>query len=173
MPWIARALRRIMHIERDEIAGALMSFGYFFAVLCAYYIIRPVRDEMGVTVGRDGLAWLFTVVFIVMLAAVPVFGFVVSRWPKRLVAPIVYGFFISNLGVFWLLLEAGAPGPMLASIFFVWVSVFNLFVVSLFWSVMADLWSSGQAKRLYGFIAKPCTNSVAGKPCLTCNLTQG
>lgn len=153
MPWIARALRRIMHIERDEIAGALMSFGYFFAVLCAYYIIRPVRDEMGVTVGQAGLEQLFTIVFLVMLAAVPVFGWVVSRFEKRRIVPFVYGFFIANLLGFWGLLESGGAGKLVAGAFFVWASVFNLFVVSMFWILMSDLWRTDQARRLYGFIA--------------------
>ena len=70
-----------MHVERAEIASVLWSFAYFFAVLCAYYILRPLRDEMGVTVGPQGLQWLFAIVFLVMLAAVPIFGWVVSTFP--------------------------------------------------------------------------------------------
>ncbi len=146
-------LRQALGVEPSEVAAVAASFAYFFSVLCSYYIIRPLRDEMGVTVGRDGLETLFTIVFFVMLAAVPVFGWVVSNFARRLVAPIVYAFFISNLIIFWLLLSQGAPGPLLASCFFVWVSVFNLFVVSLFWIVMADVWTSSDAKRLYGLIA--------------------
>lgn len=146
-------LRQTFGVEPREVAAVAASFAYFFSVLCSYYIIRPLRDEMGVTVGRDGLERLFTIVFFVMLAAVPVFGWVVSNFSRRMVAPIVYAFFISNLILFWLLLSKGPPGTFLAASFFVWVSVFNLFVVSLFWIVMADVWTSSDAKRLYGLIA--------------------
>ena len=100
-----RALARIVEVERAEIASMLWSFAYFFSVLCAYYILRPLRDEMGVTVGQDGLKWLFVIVFAVMLAAVPVFGWVVSRFAKRQIVPIVYGFFITCLLGFSLLMH--------------------------------------------------------------------
>jgi ATP:ADP antiporter, AAA family len=162
-----RALARVVHIERGEIASALWSFAYFFSVLCAYYILRPVRDEMGVTVGQDGLKWLFVIVFVVMLAAVPVFGWVVSTFPRRRIVPAIYGFFIANLALFWALFEAGVHSAVAAGAFFVWVSVFNLFVVSLFWSLMSDLWRNDQAKRLYGFIAAGGSAGAFAGPVLT------
>lgn len=146
-------LRQTAGIEPREVKAVLASFAYFFSVLCSYYIIRPLRDEMGVTVGGDGLERLFIIVFLVMLAAVPLFGWVVSNFPRKHVAPVIYAFFIANLLLFWLILSHGPPGTLIASAFFVWVSVFNLFVVSLFWIVMADIWASADAKRLYGFIA--------------------
>ena len=128
---LAAMLHRFVHIEPAEFRAVLWSFACFFSVLCAYYIIRPLRDEMGVTITKSGgsLEWLFVLVFIVMLAAVPVFGWVVANFARRRVAPVVYSFFIVNLGLFWLLLQ-GTPGGLTASAFFVWVSVFNLFVVS-------------------------------------------
>lgn len=171
-PWLDRQLRRVMHIEPSEIAGALLSFGYFFAVLCAYYIIRPVRDEMGVTVGQAGLERLFTIVFFVMLAAVPLFGWVVSRFEKRRIVPYVYGFFIANLIGFWVALEAGIAGKFLASAFFVWASVFNLFVVSMFWILMSDLWRTDQAQRLYGFIAAGGSLGAFSGPLITQSLVK-
>ena len=72
---------------------------------------------------------------------------------RRRIVPVIYGFFIANLALFWIVFEAGVHGAIVAGTFFVWVSVFNLFVVSLFWSLMSDLWRNDQAKRLYGFIA--------------------
>lgn len=150
---VTASLRDLRALEPAEQRAALASFAFFFCVLCSYYIIRPLRDEMGVTVGTDGLQRLFVIVFVVMLAAVPVFGWLVSRLPRPRVAPAVYAFFAANLLAFWGALSKGGISPALAATFFVWVSVFNLFVVSLFWIVMSDLWSSDQAKRLYGLIA--------------------
>jgi AAA family ATP:ADP antiporter len=135
------------------LAALLWSFAYFFCVLAAYYVIRPVRDEMAIKLGREWLQTLFVIVFVVMLAAVPLFGWVVSRFPKRRIVPVVYAFFIGCLAAFWLLMTLNGIGVLVAGAFFVWVSVFNLFAVSLFWSVMADTYTSDQAKRLYGLIA--------------------
>jgi AAA family ATP:ADP antiporter len=164
---LARVLSRLVHLERGEAAALLLSFLYFFLVLAAYYIIRPVRDAMGATLGKGGLEQLFTIVFLVMLAAVPVYGFVVSRFPRRWVVPIVYLFFASQLVGFWMALSSGFDGPKLAAVFFVWVSVFNLFVVSLFWITMSDLWQSEQAKRLYGFIAAGGSAGALAGPLIT------
>lgn len=167
---IERALFRVVHAERAEIAGMLWSFAYFFAVLCAYYIIRPVRDEMGVVVGPSGLERLFLIVFFVMLAAVPLFGWVVSTFARRRIVPIIYGFFVANLLMFWALFRGGVHGTIVAGAFFVWVSVFNLFVVSLFWILMSDLWRTDQAKRLYGFIAAGGSAGALAGPLLTQSL---
>jgi AAA family ATP:ADP antiporter len=148
----------------------LLSFAYFFALLCGYYIIRPVRDEMGVTLGPSGLGQLFVIVLFVMLAAVPLFGWLVSRFPRRRIVPLVYGFFIANLACFWGLLEAGIQGPVVAGAFFVWVSVFNLFAVSLFWILLSDLYRIDQAKRLYGFIAAGGSGGALVGPLITQSL---
>ena len=139
-------------------------------MLCAYYIIRPLRDEMGVTLGAERLQWLFSAVFVVMLAAVPLFGWVVSSFARRRIVPVVYGFFIANLLGFWGLFASGAHGAIVAGTFFVWVSVFNLFVVSLFWSLMSDLYRSDQATRLYGFIAAGGSAGALAGPLLTQSL---
>ena len=170
--WLVRRMRQGLAIEPHEIPGALVSFGYFFAVLSAYYIIRPVRDEMGVTIGQEGLERLFSVVFLVMLAAVPLFGWVVSRFEKRRIVPYVYAFFVADLVGFWAALEAGVAGKAVAATFFVWASVFNLFVVSMFWIVMSDLWRTDQAKRLYGFIAAGGSLGALTGPIVTQSLVR-
>lgn len=138
----------------------------FFALLAAYYIVRPVRDEMGVAAGENGIHRLFTVVFFVMLAAVPAFGLVASRFPRRLVLPGLYAFFVFNLITFWVVFRFWGTSSAAASTFFVWASVFNLFVVSLFWSLMSELWSSQEAKRLYGFIGAGGTAGALAGPLL-------
>ena len=146
-------LPRIVAVRPGEIRALLWSFAYFFFLLAAYYVLRPVRDEMGIAGGIKNLPWLFTATFFVMLAVVPVFGAVVARVPRRRFIPLVYHFFAANILVFWLLLTFKIAMADTARVFFVWISVFNLFAVSVFWSFMADLYQSEQGKRLFGFIA--------------------
>ncbi len=159
-------LRRLVHLEPGEAPRLLLSFATFFCVLCGYYVMRPVRDEMGVAVGTDGLERLFYWVFLTMLAAVPVFGTLTASFARRRIVPIVYGFFILNLFAFWLALDrqTGAVGTSVGSIFFVWSSVFNLFVVSMFWILMSELYDGTTAKRLYGFIAAGGTAGAVTGP---------
>jgi AAA family ATP:ADP antiporter len=137
----------------EEIRALLWSFCYFFFLLASYFILRPLRDEMGAAAGRDILQWLFTATFFAMLLASPIFAAAIARLPRRRFIPLVYRFFILNLAVFWILLQIDAWRVETARVFFVWVSVFNLFAVSVFWSFMADLYRTEQSKRLFGFIA--------------------
>jgi AAA family ATP:ADP antiporter len=146
-------LSRIVDVRPGEARALLWSFAYFFCLLAGYYVLRPLRDEMGIAGGVRNLPWLFTATFIVMLAVVPVFGAVVARLSRRVFIPLVYHFFVANIAVFWLLLTFDIGKVHVARVFFVWISVFNLFAVSVFWSFMADLYASEQGKRLFGFIA--------------------
>ncbi|HXF18522.1 MAG TPA: MFS transporter [Burkholderiales bacterium] len=146
-------LRRFVPVRREEIAATLWSFSYFFCLLCSYYLLRPVRDEMGIQGGVENLAQLFTGTFVIMLASVPLFGWASSRFPRAKLLPIVYLFFIVNLAIFYALMRSGVAPAIVARAFFIWTSVFNLFVVSVFWSFMADLFRNEQARRLYGLIS--------------------
>ncbi len=157
-------------MRRDEITATLWSFAYFFCLLCSYYMLRPVRDEMGIQGGVEHLPWLFTATFLAMLATVPLFGWVSSRFPRRKLLPIVYLFFAANLLVFYVLMKSGVAPARMARAFFVWVSVFNLFVVSVFWSFMVDLFRNDQAKRLYGFISAGGSIGALAGPLLTAHL---
>src|SRR5712671_6920417 len=121
--WLARAV----DVRPDERRALLWSFAYFFCLLAGYYILRPLRDEMGVAGGVRNLHWLFTATFLVMLAAVPIFGAVVARLPRRRFIPVVYHFFVFNLAVFWFFLFFEIEKTLVARTFFVWISVFNLF----------------------------------------------
>ncbi len=150
---VHRWLNRIVEVRPGEARALLWSFAYFFCLLASYYVLRPLRDEMGIAGGVRNLHWLFTATFLVMLAAVPIFGSLVARLPRRRFIPLVYHFFVINVGVFWLLLTLDVNPVIVARTFFVWISVFNLFAVSVFWSFMADLYRSEQGKRLFGFIA--------------------
>jgi AAA family ATP:ADP antiporter len=124
-------------------------------VLSAYYVIRPIRDEMGVAGGVRNLAWLFTATLGAMLLVHPPFAALVARLPRRRFVPLVYRFFILNLVVFFLAFHAAdsAWTVWVGRAFFVWTSVFNLFVVSVFWSFMADLYEPAQGQRLFGLVA--------------------
>lgn len=168
----AAGLRRLFAVEPHEFAAVAASFAMFFTLLSAYYIVRPVRDEMGVALGKDALHQLFTVVFLVMLAVVPVFGVIAARFPRRTVLPAIYAFFIANLVLFWAALRTGDAGPGLKAMFFVWGSVFNLFVISLFWSLMAELWTNTEAKRIYGLISAGGTAGALAGPLLTSSLVN-
>lgn len=160
-------LNRAVRVQAPEVAAMFWSFCYFFCLLCGYYILRPVRDEMGIQGGVGNLQWLFTATFVAMLAAVPLFGWVSSRFSRRQLLPIVYLFFVANVLIFFLLLQGKVAMQLTAQAFFVWTSVFNLFVVSVFWSFMADLYSNEQAKRLFGFIAAGGSTGAIAGPSLT------
>jgi ATP:ADP antiporter, AAA family len=157
-------------VRPEEVRALLWSFAYFFCLLASYYILRPLRDEMGVAGGVRNLQWLFTATFVVMLAAVPLYGALVARVPRRRFIPLVYHFFAANLALFWVLLALGYEKQIVARVFFVWISVFVLFAVSVFWSFMADIYSSEQGKRLYGFIAAGGSAGALAGPVLTIGL---
>ena len=148
-----KALTRVVAVRPGESRALLWSFAYFFCLLAGYYVLRPVRDEMGLASGIKNLPWLFTATFFVMLAVIPIYGALVARLPRHRFIPLVYHFFVANILIFWVLLTQGIALATTAQVFFVWISVFNLFAVSVFWSFMADLYASEQGKRLFGFIA--------------------
>ncbi len=150
---IDKFLARVVAVKPGETRALLWSFAYFFCLLAGYYVLRPVRDEMGLASGVKNLPWLFTATFFVMLAVVPIYGALVARLPRQRFIPLVYHFFAANIIIFWVLLTRGIELTITAQVFFVWISVFNLFAVSVFWSFMADLYGSEQGKRLFGFIA--------------------
>ena len=161
-----------MAVRPEEVRALLWSFAYFFCLLAGYYILRPLRDEMGIAGGVRNLQWLFTATFVTMLAAVPLYGALVARLPRRGFIPLVYHFFVANLAAFWLLLTLDVEREIVARVFFVWISVFVLFAVSVFWSFMADLYSSEQGKRLYGFIAAGGSAGALAGPALTIGLAE-
>lgn len=162
-----RWLRRVVPATPQELAAALWSFGYFFALLAGYYVLRPLRDQMGIAGGTRALPWLFTATFVTLLAAQPLYGVLVAKLPRARFIPVVYHFFVVNLAVFWVLLALGIAPVVVARVFFVWVSVFNLFAVAVFWSFMADLFTSEQAKRLFGFIGAGGTAGALLGPAIT------
>jgi ATP:ADP antiporter, AAA family len=161
----APVLYRVLRAEPHELPALAWSFAYFFLLLCGYYLLRPVRDTVGVALGREELPRLFTITFAVMLALVPLFGWLCARLPRARLLPIVYGFFALNLLGFSLSLPP--------AVFFVWLSVFNLFVVSVFWSFMSDLFEPAQAARLYGTIAAGGSSGAIAGPLIAAESPLG
>jgi ATP:ADP antiporter, AAA family len=152
---IHRVLRLAIDVRPNEVAALLWSCLYVFAVLSAYYVIRPIRDDMGVQGGVENLQWLFTGTLVTMIAVNPLFSAVVRRLPRRRFIAVTYRFFMFNLIAFvvWFGLAGAGQQIWLGRVFFIWASVFNLFVVSVFWALMVDVFDSEQGKRLFGFIA--------------------
>jgi AAA family ATP:ADP antiporter len=154
---------RLAPLRPGELPLLAWSFLYFFCLLAAYYMVRPLRDEMAVQYGAERLQHLFTATFLTMVALIPAFGWVASRLPVQRLLPAIYSTVIALLVVFWAVLSGGADRVSVAPYFFVFVSVFNLFVISVFWSFMADLWSTEAARRLFGVIsAGGSLGAVAG-----------
>lgn len=166
-----RLLRRLVDAQPGETGALLAGFAYFFCLLCGYYLLRPLRDALGLVGGPGQLQWLFTATFIVMLLLVPVFGLLAQRWPPRRFVAIIYRFFALNILGFGALFAAGVQELAVAQVFFVWISVYNLFVVSIFWSVLAEHFSSEQGRRLFGFIAAGGTAGALAGPALAALLS--
>ncbi len=157
--------RRALDLRPGEAALVATAAIYGFLVLASWYVLRPIRDDMGVAGGVENLAWLFTGTLGAMLATQPLYAAQVARWPRRRFLPWVYRFFAVNLLLFFAALQLGAaPAQVwIGRVFFVWTSVFNLFVVSVFWSYMADVFKTEQARRIYGLLAAGGTlGGIAG-----------
>lgn len=135
------ALERVVQVRREAIAALLWSCAYFFCLLAAYYSIRPVRDEMAVQFGAARLQYRFTAVLATMIALVPLFGALAARLPVKRLLPMACALLAACYAPF----AAGVDRAPIAPVFLVWVSVFNLFVVSVFWSFMTDLFATEAA----------------------------
>jgi AAA family ATP:ADP antiporter len=146
----------IVDVRPGELRALWLAFVFNFVVLGGYYVIRPIRDEIGADRGVENLPWMYTGTLLGMLLANALYAAIVARMARRRFLPIAYRFAIANLVIFFLLMRALSPAQsrsVLAPIFFIWVSVFNLFATTMFWSFMADVFRPEQGKRLFGFIA--------------------
>lgn len=145
-------LARWLQAEPAELKGLLAAFACALCMFAAYSVLRPIRDTMGISSGWSSLPWLFWAVFICMLLIQPVYGWLVSRMERARVLPVIYGLFALMIVGFWAWFGLSADHTWIARVYFVWVSVFNLFVVSVFWSLMAEVFTRAQAARLFGVI---------------------
>lgn len=153
LPDAARPLQRGFGMRPGEAPAVVAGFLFFFCLFASYFMLRPVRETMGIAGGVQNLQWLFTATFVVMLVAIPFYGACCKWLPRRRFVPWVYAFFIANLLGFAFATRAMPDNVWLARVFYVWLSVFNLFVVSVAWSLMADVFRPDQAKRLFALLA--------------------
>ncbi|MCJ2106337.1 MFS transporter [Methylobacterium sp. E-041] len=161
----SNALARLIGVRPGEGPALAWSWAYIFSILAAYYVLRPIRDQMGVAGGIENLPWLFTATLVGMLALNLPFAWLVKRMPRARFVPLTYRFFGANILLFALALYLAPPDwdVWIGRVFFVWLSIFNLFVVSIFWATIVDVFSTSQGKRLFGFIAAGATlGAIAG-----------
>jgi ATP:ADP antiporter, AAA family len=151
--------QRVADVRPKELPAVLWSMLYVIVLFLAYYVLRPIRDELGVAGGVEHLSWLFTGTLLAMLVASPLFALAVRNLPRKTFIALAYRFFAINLAIFAILLRFVTPEwqVWVGRAFFIWVSVFNLFVVSVFWSFMVDIFDSQQGKRLFGLLAAGAT----------------
>jgi AAA family ATP:ADP antiporter len=156
--WLGRGRRQLARaagVAEADLAPALLAALLFFCLLCGYYIIRPVREEMGLAGGVRNLPYLYLATLSAMLLVAPFFGVLVRRFRREVFVPALFHFFAANLLLFFVLMQTlpASAAVALGRVFYVWVSVFNLFTVSLFWSYLVDGLGLEGSKRLFGFIA--------------------
>src|SRR5271170_4844689 len=160
-----RFLSKIIDVRPNEVPALAWSWLYIFSLLSSYYIMRPIRDQMGVAGGVNNLQWLFTGTLVGMLVLNLPFSYLVKTFPREKFIAISYRFFIANILLFAIALYLATPEQAIwvGRFFFIWTSVFNLFVVSIFWQMIVDVFTAEQGKRLFGFIAAGATlGAIAG-----------
>ena len=164
---LGRLLTRIAPIEPREVPAVVAAFCLFFCLFAGYFAVRPVRETMGTILGKSRVADLFLVTWIVSLAIIPIYGVLVAKFRRSLFLPWIYGGIAIALAIVGLVLRTDEKSVFTAQFFYVFISVLNLFIVSVFWSFLLELFSSGQAKRLFGIIAAGGTTGALVGPLLT------
>ena len=154
-------------VERREMPVVIVAFFLFFCVLGGYFAARPVRETMGTILGRDRVANLWLATWIVSLAIVPIYGAIVAKIRRSVFLPLIYGFVAVALATVGAVLQANPKSAGVAQFFYVFISVLSLFLVSVFWSFMVELFDSGQAKRLFPVIAAGGTAGALVGPLFT------
>jgi ATP:ADP antiporter, AAA family len=172
--FVYRLLRRAVDVRPEEVQALGWSWLYILAVLSSYYVLRPIRDQAGVAGGVNNLQWLFTATLVGMLVLNIPFAWLVRRLPRSRFVPIAYHFFAANILLFAAAMHwADAHTAIwIGRIFFVWTSVFNLYVVSIFWAMVVDIFASEQGKRLFGFIAAGATLGAIIGSAVTASLAR-
>jgi len=163
---LSRFLQRSAKIEPGETGAVVTAFLLYFCVLGGYFAVRPVRETVGTILGPERTADLFVVTWIASLAIVPIYGWLCSRFRRSTFLPWIYGFVAASLIAVGIVLQA-TDSILASQFFYVFISVLNLFVVSVLWSFLLELFDSGQVKRLFGIIAAGGTAGALAGPVLT------
>jgi len=171
---LEHTLKKITGIQSNEVKATMLAFAYFFCVLSAYYVLRPLREEMGLAGGVRNLPWLFIGTLCATLVLAPLFGTLVSRYKRVQFISISYRFFAVNLLIFYMLMlySDSETDVILGRIFYIWLSAFNLFVVSVFWSFMADGFGYERSRRLFAFFAAGGTTGAIVGAAITSGLVE-
>ena len=169
---LGRLLKTSTKIEPHEFGTALLSYGFVFVLMAAYFMLRPVRDAMASDWSDVEVSKLWSMTFFFSLVAVTLYGAVISRVSFRWLVPGVYAFFAASFFVFYFGSTYATNAVLVDKSFYVWLSVFSLFHVSVFWSFMSDLWSREQAPRLFGFIAMGASVGAIVGPLITALLVE-
>ncbi len=164
--FLQRLLARVCDIAPQEQRATLASFSLVLVLMGSYYILRPLRDAMASDWTDAEVSWLWTFTFFFSAVAVSLYGAAVSRLRVVRLVPSVYTFFAFSFVLFYVGSQSLADRTLLDKSFYVWVSVFSLFHISVFWSFMADVFNQGQAKRLFGFIGAGASVGALGGPAL-------
>jgi ATP:ADP antiporter, AAA family len=146
-------VKKLVNAKSGEGKALFWSFAYFFFLMSTYYMLLPLRDAFGIRGGAQDLPWLFLGTFVVALITAPLQASIAARLPRQRFVPVAYLFLVANILVFWFLLKTEVSPGIVAKAFFIWITVFSVFTVSIFWTFMSDLYSTEQGKRLFGFIA--------------------
>lgn len=170
--FLQRTLQRACDIEASEVRATLSSFLFVLILMAAYYILRPVRDAMASDWSDAEVSWLWTFTFFFSAIAVSLYGAAVARVRFERLVPSVYGFFALSFVLFYVGTQTLADRTLLDKSFYVWISVFSLFHISVFWSFMADLFSRPQATRLFGFIGAGASVGAVVGPAIAAVLAQ-
>jgi len=164
---LSGVLQRLARVEPGETRTVFTALVLFFCVLCGYFMLRPLRETVGTVLGEEEVSQLFLYTWGASILVIPLYGLLCSVLPRSVLLPLVYGMVSASLVGVWMLLEANPESLGAARFFFVWISVLNLFIVSVFWTFMVDVFSSSQAKRVFGFIAAGGTLGGLIGPVLT------
>jgi ATP:ADP antiporter, AAA family len=169
---LARVLGRSANIDPKEMPAVIAAFILFFFIFAGYFAVRPVRETAGTILGRDRVAHLFLVTWVASIAIVPIYGWLVARVRRSVLLPFIYGFIAVALAAVGLVLKSDPDNVHSMQFFYVMISVLNLFMVSVFWSFLLELFNKEQAKRLFGVIAAGGTTGALAGPALTTLLVK-
>ena len=165
-------LYKLIKVESREIPSAAVSFLFAFTLMASYYLLRPVRDAMSSDWSDAELSWLWTLNFFISTAAVLVYGWVVSRVPLKRLVPGIYLFFALSFVLFYAAAGWLPDTGLIDKAFYVWVSFFALFHISVFWSFTSDIYTRAQAKRLFGLFGAGASIGAIAGPALTVSLVD-